>query len=119
MNEAGGSRGLGGDVEHDEEDDRPRNDLLQHPITSQRALSTSGARCARRVVTSVIPSIAQGNLLTNDDQPKFDHSGSAAGPGVAAPIVHRWAWRCPLRAALAALATSGADTLPVRSLVLG
>src|ERR1700728_3907302 len=91
MNEAGGSRGLGGNVEHDEEDDRQRNDLLQHPITSQRALSTGGARCARRVVTRVIPSIAQGNLLTNDDQPKAYHSGSGAGRRVPAPILDRLA----------------------------
>jgi hypothetical protein len=36
MDETGSSSGLGGNVENDEEHDRPRDDLPQHLITSQR-----------------------------------------------------------------------------------
>ena len=91
MNDASSSGRLGGNVEHDEKDDCPRYDLLKHPITSQRALETAVRGCARRAVTGFVPSIAQGNLLTND-QPKVHHSGSAAGPGGPAPIRVRLAW---------------------------
>jgi hypothetical protein len=66
VNETGGSTGLSRNVEDYEEHDCPRNDLLQHQITSQPVL---GAGDAKRPLPRLFPSIAQGNLPTNDDHP--------------------------------------------------
>src|ERR1700733_10757666 len=47
VDEAPGSRRLGGDIENDEEHDRPCDDLLHHLITSQRLSlqATCGGPC--------------------------------------------------------------------------
>src|SRR5258708_7507529 len=53
---------VGGEVVHDEDDDRPRYDLLQHP-DHLPALSVQAMR--RGTVMTVVPSIAQGNRPAN------------------------------------------------------
>jgi hypothetical protein len=109
VDETGCSSGLGGNIENDEQNDRPPDDLSEHLITS-RGLSlqaTPGGRSA------VIPSIAQGNPPTNGVDPQIHLSGSAADLRCPTPVEPGCPASVPVRSGLALFATIGAHAVPI------